>query len=284
MPELPEVETLRRQLEAALPGQVIAGVWFSPDKPHLLRHMDDETFVDAVRGRAVTRVGRRAKWLILDLEGGLKLVAHLRMTGRWFLRRSGDSDEAYMRSRISFESGIELRWCDVRKFGTWTLVHDFSEATGAVGPEPLSDEFTPQSILAAASGRRAPIKAFLLDQRRIAGLGNIYVDEALWAAGIHPLRPAGSITEEEAERLRAAIVEVLLDSLESGGSSMRDYLDTAGRAGRFQERWQVYKRTGSACARCREAIIKIKAAGRGTHLCPNCQQLTVPEAATMAAG
>ena len=271
MPELPEVETLRRQLNSALPGRTITEVRFSPDLAQASPTHRRTRIHFCRRGREIEAVGRRAKWLILELAEGLKLVAHLRMTGRWFLRNREDPEDPYLRASICLDDGRELRWCDVRKFGTWNLVHDFGEVTGAVGPEPLEETFTSAEILAGASGRRAPIKAFLLDQRRVAGLGNIYVDEALWEAGIHPLRPAGSITATEAERLRNSIVRVLVDSIESGGSSMRDYLDTAGRAGRFQERWRVYKRTGTPCPRCGAEIIKTKVAGRGTHLCPTCQ-------------
>jgi formamidopyrimidine-DNA glycosylase len=219
----------------------------------------------------ILEVRRRGKWLILDLRGGLALVAHLRMTGRWFLRRSGDAEDQYIRSKITLDSGDELRWCDVRKFGTWDLVPDAGALTGHSGPEPLGDGFTAAEILRSAAGRRAPIKSFLLDQRYVAGLGNIYVDESLWHSSIHPLRESGSISPEEARRLREAIVQVLVDSIESGGSSMRDYLDSNGRAGRFQERWQVYKHQGMPCGRCGSEILKIKVAGRGTHFCPTCQ-------------
>jgi formamidopyrimidine-DNA glycosylase len=275
MPELPEVETVRRQLQAALPGRTIVDVHFTEARPHLLRGISEPEFIETVHGSGIVAIRRSGKWLIVDLDINRSLVAHLRMTGRWFLRHSDAPEDAYLRSTIALDNGDELRWCDVRKFGTWDLVANASEVTGDGGPEPLSDAFTARRLVAEAAGRRAPIKAFLLDQRRIAGLGNIYVDESLWRSGIHPLRPAGTITLNEAELLRNAIVEVLNEALDSGGSSMRDYLDSNGRRGGFQERWRVYKREGSSCVRCETIIEKVKVGGRGSRYCPNCQQLNV---------
>jgi formamidopyrimidine-DNA glycosylase len=272
MPELPEVETLRRQLDAALPGCRITAGWFSPEAPRLLRRQSPLEFLDIVRGRTIERVRRSAKWLIIYLSGDVALVVHLRMTGRIFLRRPADPEDLYLRAKLSLSDGTELRWCDVRKFGTWDLVQEPQEITGLVGPEPLAEGFSGAHIMAAAGGRRTPIKSLLLDQRRLAGLGNIYADEALWDSRIHPLRPAGSITRTEANRLCAAIVGVLAASLENGGSSMRDYLDTNGRAGRFQDHWRIYKREGAPCLRCGTAILKTVVAGRGTRYCPRCQR------------
>jgi formamidopyrimidine-DNA glycosylase len=273
MPELPEVETVRRQLQEALPGRTIIDVSFSDGRPHILRRIAEPDFIEAVRGARILAVRRSGKWLIVDLDNNRFLVAHLRMTGRWFLRHKGAPDDAYMRSKITLDNEDELRWCDVRKFGTWDLTDEVRNVTGISGPEPLSDAFTAVRLIAEAKGRRAPIKAFLLDQRRVAGLGNIYADEALWHACLHPLREAGSLTMAEAVTLREAIVQVLLESLESGGSSMRDYLDSNGRRGAFQERWRVYKHEGSPCYRCGAEIRKLKVAGRGSRYCPNCQQL-----------
>lgn len=281
MPELPEVETVRRQLQAALPGRVVTNAWISPDAPALLRGLTREQFVDRAGGRTIEGLRRRGKWLIVDLSGGVLFVMHLRMTGRIFLRRPDDPPDPFLRACLTLDNGCELRWCDVRKFGTWNLVEDIVEVTGAMGPEPLDSDFSAETILAATVGRRAPMKSVLLDQRRVAGLGNIYVDEALWRAAIHPRRESGSLTLEEAERLREAIVAVLLDSLESGGSSMRDYLDTSGRRGRFQDRWQVYKREGEPCPRCGTAIAKIVMSGRGTRYCPKCQSEPVSAAVTL---
>ncbi len=271
MPELPEVETLRRQLQDALPGRTIVDCQFSGDRPSLVRSPNEEAFARAIAGRMIERVRRRGKWLFLDLSGSLVLVAHLRMTGRWLLRRADAEEDPYLRARITLDTGDELRWCDVRKFGTWDLVRDAERLTGTIGPEPLDPSFGSSDLLKSTAGRRAPIKAFLLDQRRVAGLGNIYVDEALWNAGIHPLRAAGSLTADQAARLHAAIVDVLRDAIENGGSSMRDYLDTAGRRGRVQHRWAVYKREGTPCRRCGAQIAKTRVSGRGTRFCPTCQ-------------
>lgn len=271
MPELPEVETVRRQLEPVLIGHAIRDLWVSPDAPALIRGLTLEQFRDGVLGRPVLGVRRRGKWLILQLADDLAFIIHLRMTGRILVRAPNDPPDPFMRARITLDNGLELRWCDVRKFGTWNLAVNLAEVTGSMGPEPLSPEFSAAAILTVVAGRRAPIKSVLLDQRRIAGLGNIYVDEALWRAGIHPLRAAGSITPAEAERLRAAIAAVLTEALEGGGSSMRDYLDTSGKRGSFQDRWQVYKREGQMCYRCGNEIRKISVGGRGTRYCPHCQ-------------
>ena len=273
MPELPEVETLRRQLEPALVGRTIRDAWISPDAPALLRRLTPEQFLDLVRGRRIEQVRRRGKWLLFDLEGGLAFILHLRMTGRILLRRPDDPLDDHLRARLTLDDGTDLRWCDVRKFGTWDVTASPDDVTSVLGPEPLDAGFTAEAILSAAAGRRAPIKSFLLDQRRVAGLGNIYADEALWRSGMHPLRGAGSVTAVEAEHLRAAILAVLLDALESGGSSMRDYLDTTGRRGRFQDRWQVYQREGQSCYRCGSEIVKIIVGGRGSRYCPHCQDM-----------
>lgn len=283
MPELPEVETVRRQLDPAMRGRAIVEVWIDPTAPSLLRGLTPEQFRDAVRGRRIERLRRRGKWLILDLAGGISFVVHLRMTGRLLHRRPLDPPDPYEHARLLLDDGSQLRWCDVRKFGTWDLVLDPSEVTGAIGPEPLDEAFDARALLAAAAGRRASIKSVLLDQRRIAGLGNIYVDEALWRAGIHPQRPAGSITAAEAARLQPAIVAVLLESLESGGSTLRDYRDAAGRRGSYQTRWQVYKREGEPCYSCGADIVRIVVGGRGTRYCPGCQTLDAQPATPQTA-
>jgi formamidopyrimidine-DNA glycosylase len=193
------------------------------------------------------------------------------MTGSLLYRLSGDLPDAYVRAVITFDDGSELRYADLRKLGQMWLVDSPEEAVGALGPEPLDAAFTAARLRQTLSGRRAPLKSVLLDQRAIAGIGNIYADEALFAARIHPLRLAAGLSEAEAKRLHRAVRRVLNDALGNRGSSFRDYVDAAGREGTHQLRVKVFRRTGQPCYVCRTEIARIKVGGRSTHFCPHCQ-------------
>lgn len=274
MPELPEVETVRRQLAAALPGRPIAGVRVL--LPRMLHGVSPEELARRLLGRRFTAVERRGKFLLLKLDDGATLIVHLRMTGRLTLSDGRERGGPYTRAVITFAGGGELRFSDQRTFGTW---HYVAEGAGApppglvgMGVEPLSDSFTAEALAQLAFGRRTPIKALLLDQRRIAGVGNIYADEALFRAGVDPARPAGSLTAAEIERLHGAIRAVLEDALSKGGTTVRDYVNGEGTPGRFQDFLHVYGRAGQPCRRCGAAIARRKLAGRGTHSCPRCQR------------
>ncbi|HEY8417013.1 MAG TPA: bifunctional DNA-formamidopyrimidine glycosylase/DNA-(apurinic or apyrimidinic site) lyase [Limnochordales bacterium] len=274
MPELPEVETVRRQLQAALPGRRIEGV--DVRLARVLQNIAPDALKERIVGRRFTGVDRRGKFLILHLDEGARLIVHLRMTGRLTVSRAADPEWPYTRVVVPLDDGRQLRFSDMRTFGTWHYIGDGygGEPPGLVsmGVEPLSDAFTPDTLAAVLAGRRAPIKAVLLDQRRIAGIGNIYADEALFRAGIAPGRPAGSLSEQEVARLHHAIRAVLQASLDQGGTTVRDYVNGRGAPGEFQKYLDVYGRAGQPCRRCGTPLVKRKVAGRGTHVCPQCQR------------
>jgi formamidopyrimidine-DNA glycosylase len=273
LPELPEVETIRRQLAPALEGRRIDGVrvidsrWCEPAPP--------EAIEDALRGREIESVGRRGKYLIVSLEDDVHLVMHLRMTGNLLLTEDRD-DPAHLRVAIELDDRRRLLFVDVRRFGTGDVVlggdalDEYFESR--LGVEPLSADFTADALRALAKGRKQPVKAFLLNQERIAGVGNIYADEALFRAKIHPLRPVGTLRRQQIEALREGVVEALELGLDSKGASIDDYRHVDGARGSFQDRFLVYSRAGEPCVRCGTPIAKLRAAGRGTYICPNCQR------------
>jgi formamidopyrimidine-DNA glycosylase len=276
MPELPEIETIRRQLAPALEGrrlermEVLDPRWCEPAPPSALE--------DAVRGRTIELLGRRGKYLILSLEDDVHLAMHLRMTGNLLLAHASDPDPKYLRVRFVLgpDGTKEMHFTDVRRFGTGNVLLG-SDAlaeffASRLGVEPLSPDFTAEALRALAKGRRAPVKAFLLTQERIAGVGNIYADEALWRARIHPLRPVGSLRRGQLESLRAAVVETLNAGIDARGASIDDFRNADGARGSFQDRFLVYSREGEPCPRCGTPIRKLRAAGRGTYVCPNCQR------------
>ena len=274
MPELPEVETIRRQLEPAIVGrriermEVLDPRWCEPAPP-------DEV-AQAVEHRHIDKLDRRGKYLILELADDVHLVMHLRMTGNLLLVPPGDVDRRFLRVRMDLDDGRHLLFTDARRFGTGLVllgvdaVHDYF--AGRVGIEPLGEDFTAEALRAMASGRRQPVKAFLLSQERVAGVGNIYADEALWRARIHPLRPVGTLKRPQIEALRDAVVESLEAGIDAKGATIDDYRDATGAEGSFQDRFEVYGREGEPCSRCGATIRKIKAAGRGTYFCPREQR------------
>ena len=270
MPELPEVETIRRDLLPLLRGRAFTRVWVSPDAPRLVQTPTAADFARLLPGKRVEDISRRGKFLVFHLSGGLYLVVHLRMTGALLHRPSGAPPDRYVRAVLSLDDGSELRFSDLRKFGALWLVPDVSPVLGRLGPEPL-DGLTPSLLREVTARRRAPIKSVLLDQRALAGLGNIYADEALFAAGLHPQRPASNLSDSEVERLHGAIRRVLTAALDDRGASFRDYVDASGREGRHQLRVQVFRRTGQPCYVCGREIARVKVAGRSSHFCPSCQ-------------
>jgi formamidopyrimidine-DNA glycosylase len=273
MPELPEVETIRRQLAPFLEGRRLEHVevrdarWSDPAPP--------EAIADALDGRRVERLDRRGKYLVASLEDDVHLAMHLRMTGNLLLR--ADSEEpAHLRVVFELDSGQRLLFVDVRRFGTGDVLlgadalADYFDSR--LGVEPLSPDFTADALRALAKGRRQPVKAFLLNQERVAGVGNIYADEALFRARIHPLRPVGTLKRAQIEALRDAVVEALELGIDSKGASIDDYRHIDGAEGSFQDRFLAYDREGEPCVRCGTLIRKIRAAGRGTYFCPSCQR------------
>jgi formamidopyrimidine-DNA glycosylase len=271
MPELPEVETIRRQLAPHLEGRTILSAeildyrWTRPEDPAVVAH--------ELTGAYVERVSRAGKYLIWSLSADRYLLIHLRMTGA--LLFDPDVDPPNSRVRMTLDRGHRLIYVDPRRFGTGHLVHgaDARDAylAARIGVEPFSEQFTTAYLRAASRGRVAPIKAFLLDQRRIAGVGNIYADEALFRARIHPLRPAGRLTGAQWEALRDAIEEALAAGIEAKGASIDDFRHIDGARGSFQDRFLVHRRAGEPCPRCGATIRKQVVGGRGTYVCEHCQ-------------
>ena len=267
MPELPEVETIRAQLEPRLVGRTLARVEVLD--PRLTRPFDLFEVAEELEGDRVTAVERRGKYLVVRLESGLVLLVHLRMTGSFAF-----DPTSHERAVVELDDGLRFAYRDVRRFGTW-LVLETGESelylAAKNGPEPLGARFTRGWLGAKLAVRRAPLKAVLLDQRVVAGLGNIYADEALWRARINPLRPADSLELHEVARLRRAIRAALRAGIERQGSTLRDYATPDGSQGSMQDEFRVYGRDGLPCPRCRTTIAKTRVGGRGTWYCPRCQ-------------
>jgi formamidopyrimidine-DNA glycosylase len=271
MPELPEVETIRRQLAPHLEGRTIVDVEILD--PRWTRPLDPVPIEDGLRGAVVERVGRSGKYLVLTLSDDRHLLIHLRMTGA--LLFDPPADPLHTRVRFTLDHGHRLVYDDARRFGTGHLLfgetaRDAYLAT-RLGVEPFTPEFTGGHLRGLARDRTAPVKAFVLDQRRIAGVGNIYADEALFRAGIHPLRPAGRLTGPQWGRLRDAIEDALAAGIEAKGASIDDFRHVDGARGSFQDRFLVHRREGEPCPRCGRPVRKIVVGGRGTYLCEHCQ-------------
>jgi formamidopyrimidine-DNA glycosylase len=275
VPELPEVETVRRQIAPVLEGATITRAEILDQR--LTRPVDPALVADALVGERIATIERRGKYLLWRLASGRTLVVHLRMTGS--LRHApagGLPEDTHRRARLVLDTGAEIGYRDVRRFGTWELLDDGHlrpYLASRVGPEPLASSFTAARLGSLLAGRRAPVKAFLLDQRRLAGVGNIYADEALWRARIHPLRPAGELDTDEISRLHRAVRRSLRRGVELQGSTLRDYATPDGSSGGMQREFHVYGRLGEPCDRCGRPIERIVVGGRGTWLCPRCQVL-----------
>jgi formamidopyrimidine-DNA glycosylase len=275
MPELPEVETIRRRLAPVVEGATIEAAEIVD--PRLTRPVDPDLVADALVGERIVALDRRGKYLLWRLESGRTLVVHLRMTGS--LRHASRGtlpDDAYRRATLALDTGISVAYRDVRRFGTWELLdqdHLSPYLETRLGPEPLAPSFSATRLARLAAGRKAPIKAFLLDQRRVAGVGNIYADEALWRARIHPLRPAGELDAAEIVRLHRALRAALRKGIELQGSTLTDYVTPDGERGSMQHEFHVYGRLGEPCDRCGRPIERIVVAGRGTWFCPFCQRV-----------
>ncbi len=287
MPELPEVETVVRQLEPEVEGhrierlEVLDERWSRPVPP--------EELGGAVNGSMIERLGRRGKYILMGLDGERTLVMHLRMTGNLILREGEEmldpsegrrlyenersTEERHLRARFVLDDGRELWFTDPRRFGEAFLLPDDQLETrfAKLGVEPFSPEFTPKALGEKAAGRTAPLKSFLLDQSTVAGVGNIYADEALFRAELHPLSPAGSMKPEHLEALRDAVVAALEAGIDAGGSSIDDYRDARGEKGTMQNEFLVHTREGEDCPRCGSTIVRIVVGGRSTYFCPSCQ-------------
>lgn len=270
MPELPEVETIVRGLREPLVGRQFTSVRVGWE--NLVARPAVEEFKQGLVGQRILGVKRRGKYLIFALSGGGSLIVHLRMTGRLSIKNSDDELDKHDHLTFELDDGRELRFNNVRKLGRVYLVDDEDEVVGKLGPEPLDDDFAPADFAALLSRRRGKIKSLLLNQRFMAGIGNIYADEALFAARIHPERKADTLTAGEIERLYGTIRQVLAQGIQNRGTTLSDYLDAEGREGRNQEYLRVFRRTGQPCPRCGTPIERTVVGGRGTYFCPRCQK------------
>ena len=275
MPEMPEVEIIRRYLNQHLTGRQIMNL--SILLPRQIKWPTPEGYRSMAIGRTIQAVERRGKYLLIELDNGNELVFHLRMTGRLVYEPDGNSHDHYARLLFSLDDGSLLVYGDTRTLGAayalaagerWRL-HGLSE----MGPEPLSEGFTAAYLAQAVQRRRTPVKTLLLNQHVIGGIGNIYADEALFLAGIHPLQPASTLSGEACQHLCVAVNQVIAAGIEDGGTTFRDYQNGEGKKGHHQEHLQVYSRKGEPCRCCGTHIEKITVGGRGTHFCPHCQEL-----------
>lgn len=272
MPELPEVETIARELQKTLVGRKITGVdirW-APT----VAEPESEAFARRLQDRRILEVRRRGKWLLLGLEGGDWLLLHLRMSGRLRVQDARTPEDPHLRLALHLEDGWRLEFSDPRKFGRALLTTCPEKVLSGLGPEPLDPDLTPQRLATMLAGRRTRLKPLLMDQRFLAGLGNIYADEVLWEAGLHPLRQADTLSPEEVERLHQALRTVLERAIQGGGTTLPDrrYLRPDGSPGRFASRLAVYGRPGEPCPRCGQTVQRIRISGRSAHFCRWCQK------------
>jgi formamidopyrimidine-DNA glycosylase len=270
MPELPEVETIRRHLAPHVEGRTLQRLEVLDER--WTRPLPGAEVAAAVEGRRVERLGRRGKYLVWELEDDAYLLQHLRMTGTLLLDPLGAPPHTRVWLRLG---GHDLAYTDPRRFGTGELALGRAARdaffAARLGLEPFDDEFTTAHLYALARTSRAPVKAFLLDQKRIAGVGNIYADEALFRAKIHPLRPANRLTRAQVDALRDGVIASLSAGIAAKGASIDDFRDPYGVQGTFQDRFLVHLREGEPCPRCGGRVRKLRAAGRGTYVCEKCQ-------------
>lgn len=275
MPELPEVETIRRQLAPVVEGRLVTNVLVTD--PRLVAPETPRGFANRLTGCRIERAGRRGKYFDFTLDDGAELIMHLRMTGNLlYLSEAAATPSAHLRAVMLLDNGAALAFTDPRRFGTATIVESATDAdayfASRLGPEPFDDEFTGSYLHQATRGRRAPVKALLLDQRRIAGIGNIYADEAMYRAGIAPARRAGRLTLKQCDLLRDAIRDALTAGIDAKGASIDDFRDAYGVRGSFQDQFLVHRREGLPCPGCGATVVKTRVAGRGTYFCRDCQR------------
>jgi len=274
MPELPEVETFIRELAPELNGRRItrARVFW----PGVIAFPTDEEFVTAIAGARFDRFARRGKYMLFGLDDPRTLIVHLRMTGKLQLAPAAGPPAKHEHVILDLDDGRSLHYQDPRKFGRFWLTPYPETVLAKLGPEPLGPDFTPAYLIDKLAGRKAPIKALLLDQRIVAGIGNIYADETLYRAHVHPARPAGNLRADEIARLHAAAQDVLQVAIERCGSSLgrsnlQNYIRPGGEQGGFQEEHNVFRKTGQPCPHCGHPIERMVIAQRSSHYCPVCQ-------------
>lgn len=276
MPELPEVEVVRRGLELHLSGRTISA--FQTSGKQLRRPVPGSLMQTHLSGRRITAVSRRAKYLLIELDNGAIMVLHLGMTGKLGLFKQGSSRQKHDHISWRLDNGYELRFNDVRRFGSVTMVP--ADEAGLIeqsifktaGPEPFGDEFNGRYLKETARGRILPVKNFIMDSRVVCGIGNIYASESLFGAGIRPSRKIGTISLPKWNLLVDEIRTVLTRAIECGGSTISDFIGASGERGYFQIHFNVYGRNGAPCRRCETAVKRIKLGGRASFFCPKCQR------------
>ena len=274
MPELPEVETVVSDLKnAGLLGRRVEKA--SVTWPRTVSSHSPTSFAKALKGRRFTKASRRAKYIVLELDDGQTLLVHLRMTGKMNIEPGHKSRDKHEHVVLDLDDGRQLRYHDTRKFGRWTLLADADDVLGKLGPEPLSSGFTAHRFAEMLETRSRSLKPLLLDQEFVAGLGNIYVDEALWESELHPLTPANTLSYDQAASLRKSIRLVLRRGLRNMGTTLgtgaANFYSVSSRRGRNQDQLKVFRRQGEACPRCKAIIIRLVVGQRSTHICPDCQ-------------
>ncbi|MBI4897140.1 MAG: bifunctional DNA-formamidopyrimidine glycosylase/DNA-(apurinic or apyrimidinic site) lyase [Actinobacteria bacterium] len=275
MPELPEVETIRRQLAPVIEGRAIAAACVRD--PKWVQPVRSSAFERGLTGRTIVHAGRRGKYFSFKLDDGAFLIMHLRMTGNLlYLSESAAVPEKYLRGTLTLDGGAALAFVDPRRFGTALVLADADQADGyfaaRLGPEPFDTSFSGDLLHAVTRGRKTSIKAVLLDQRTVAGVGNIYADEALYRAGISPRRRASRLTKAQCERLGDGVRAALRAGIDAKGASIDDFRDAYGVRGSFQDQFLVHRREGLPCPSCGLPVTKTVVAGRGTYFCRDCQR------------
>jgi formamidopyrimidine-DNA glycosylase len=273
LPELPEVETITTDLRPHLVGREITSCDLR--FPTIVRHPSPAAFAAGVTGRRIEAMSRRGKYILHHLDSGELLVVHLGMTGQWRYVAPAIEEPTHLHAVFTLDDGFELRYRDVRRFGRLLLGTDEELVTGGkmprLGPEPIDATFTAADFYRRLHVRRAPLKALLLDQMVVAGVGNIYADEALFRAGVHPRRPAGRLSPAQWAALRDGVIEALRAGIDARGATIDDFRDIDGVSGSFQDQFLVHRRAGEPCPRCGGEIVKMVVGGRGTYVCETCQ-------------
>jgi len=270
MPELPEVETTVNELRPGVTGRRIIGVDIL--SAGTIAMPAPAEFKEGLTGQVITSLSRRGKHLVFHLDSGCYLIAHLRMTGALLLKPATEKPEKYVRVIIYLDSDQAMHFRDVRRFGRMWLVEDAGKVTGKLGPEPLAPDFTAEVLARVLTKRSTPVKSMLLDQTLIAGIGNMYADEALYRAGIHPLQPGGSLNKNEIKKLHEAIQQVLSQGILHCGASTDTFIRPGGSLGEAHLQFKVAHQKGRACAVCGETIVRTTVKQRGSFFCPHCQQ------------
>lgn len=275
MPELPEVETIKKGLQKSIKGLTILNM--ETDTPKMIKGLTLKNFKKEVKWKKIIGLSRKGKLLIINLNSNQSLIFHLKISGRILVRKQGEKEDRFTRIIFKLSKGLELRFADLRKFG-WVRLSSQREIENLpefkeIGLDPLSKEFTFKRFLEILEGRKGAIKKFLMNQKFISGIGNIYANEILWKVKIHPERRLETLTDKEKPALYRAIISILKRAVNFRGTSIDQYVDAFGKKGEFEKELKVYQKTGKSCQRCGISIVRITSAGRGTFFCPKCQKL-----------